>query len=365
MRTFGTSVYYAGFDPGSGVATLWVSPADGIELAHHTLSVPSFVGDGDAARLLDSRSRIAGQTLSQVLQPEEYVLNLNGQDYYVGSLAIRDGDNETNALGDKFRYGGQHSQLLLLALAAALIPEQDIELRLVTALPVSLYDKENRLRVKQGLQGNYRFTFNGQPREITVKVGAVVMEGQGVLVHCSSEEYDEQAVIDIGERTTDLVAIDASGNPLRKFCAGRPLGVGQVVDELQETIRGNYGRLISPALAHKLLRAYAQSETLPPVRVNGVNIPEDYVSSIIYQAIERVGRSILTFISSSWNVEGATIGSNFDAIYIAGGGAYYFADIIRGHIPAAERVGQPEHANVQGYHDLALGLETVKATIWE
>jgi len=85
---------------------------------------------------------------------------------------------------------------------------------------------------------------------------------------------------------------------------------------------------------------------------------------VIEQSIERVGRSINIFISQKWNVEGAAIGSNFDAIYIAGGGAYYFTDIIRRQLMAAQMTDNPEHANVQGYHDLALNLESIKATVW-
>jgi hypothetical protein len=359
-----TTVYYAGFDPGSGEATLLLSSADGIEPGQNLLSIPSFIADGNATGLLESRSRIDGQTLAQVLRPDEYVIQYKDQDYYVGQLAIADGTNATNALGNKGRYSGLHSQMLLLALCAALIPETDVELRLVTALPVKLYDKENRQAVKRNLEGYYRYMANGVERELVVKVGAVIMEGQGVLIHCGDEENEAHSVIDIGERTMDLVAIDAAGNPLRSFCGGAVLGVGQVVDELQESIRGNYGRLITTSMAHKVLRAYAHDETLPVIKVNNRPIPSDFVESIVEKAIERVGRTINDFIGSKWNVEGATIGSNFSNIYVAGGGAYYFTKIIQRQLLAAQMIDCPEHANVQGYHDLALGLEEIKASIW-
>jgi Actin like proteins N terminal domain len=359
-----TPIYYAGFDPGSGEATLFLSSADGIEPGRNLLSIPSFIADGSASGLLESRSRVSGQTLAQVLRSDEYIIQYNDQDYYVGDLAIADGQNATNALGDKGRYQGLHSQVLLFALVAALIPESFIEIRLVTALPVKLYDRENRLAVKRNLEGYYRFTANGREIELVVKVGAVIMEGQGILVHHSDEISDEQAVIDIGERTVDLVAIDGAGNPRLRFCGGTELGVGQVVDELREMIRSNYGRLITTALAHKVLRAYTHNEVLPVIKVGTAVVPAEYIESTVEKAIERVGRSINTFISSTWNVEGATIGSNFDAIYIAGGGAYYFTDIIRRQLIAAQMTDCPEYANVRGYHDLSLGLESIKATIW-
>lgn len=359
-----TAVYYAGFDPGSGEATLFVSPADGIEPGKHLLSIPSFIGDGNAAGLLNSRSHIDSQTLAQVLHEDEYVIQYNNQDYYVGQLAIADGKNATNSLGNSGRYTGLHSQMLLLALVAALIPETDVELRLVTALPVKLYEKENRQAVKRALSGYYRYTANGVERDLVVKVGAVVMEGQGILVHVSDEGDNQQAVIDIGERTADLVAINRAGNPLESFCGGSTLGVGQVVDELRETIRASFGRLIPTDMAHRVLRAYAHNEPLPSIKVNTVPLPAEYVWKIVDQAVERVGRLINDFIGSTWNVEGATIGSNFDAIYIADGGAYYFTRIIQRQLPAAAMTDCPEYANVQGYHDLALGLSSIKASIW-
>jgi hypothetical protein len=326
--------------------------------------MPSFIADGHAASLLESRSRVDGQTLAQVLREDEYVIEYHDQDYYVGQLAVNDGQNATSALGDKGRYLGLHSRMLLFALVGALIPETDVELRLVTALPVKLYEKEHRRAVKQNLEGSYRFSANGVERELVVKVGAVIMEGQGVLVLHSEEENEEQGVIDIGERTMDLVAINAAGNPITRFCKGTELGVGQVTDKLREAIRGNYGRLITTSLAHKVLRAYAHEEPLPVIKVNNVPIPADYVSGVVDQAIERVGRSMNTFIGSTWNVEGAAIGSNFNAIYVAGGGAYYFTEIIRRQLMAATMTEHPEYANVQGYHDLSLGLESIKSTIW-
>lgn len=359
-----TAVYYAGFDPGSGDATLYLSSADGLEPGQSILSIPSFIADGDAAGLLEVRN-LAGRTLPKVLHDGEYVIQYQEQDYYVGRLAIKDGTNPTNALGDKGRYTGLHSQLLLFALVAAMIPESNIELRLVTALPVKLFDKESRQAVKRNLEGYYTFIANGIERELVVKVGAVIMEGQGVLLHRSNQAYDEQAVIDIGERTMDLVAIDGRGTPLKKYCGGTELGVGQIIDDLIEGIRVDHQKKITTSLAHNILRAYAHGETLPVVRLGAEKtVNPEIIVRLIEQSIAKVGRSINAFISAKWNVEGAAIGSNFDAIYVAGGGAYYFAEIIKRDLMGVTVTDSPEQANVQGYHILALGLESIKATIW-
>lgn len=342
-------IYYAGYDPGSAFASLFTSGADGTT---HLLTIPSFVADEPLI------SRSWGQSKGRES------ISYKDFDYFVGQRALDGGQNSTNASGDRGRYSGLHSQLLLFALVAALIPETDVELRLVTALPVNLHEKENRQATKRVLSGHHRFIANGVERSLIVKVGTVIMEGQGILMHYAKENVKDQAVVDIGERTTGLVAIDHVGNPIKRFVGETELGVGQVVNELRETIRLSFGRFITTSLAHKMLRASVQHAPLPVVKANNVAIPTDSIVGVIDKAIERVGRSINTFISSKWNVEGVTIGSNFDAISIAGGGAYYFTDIIRRQLMTATMTDDPEHANVQGYHDLALGLESLKETVW-
>ena len=195
--------YYAGYDPGSRIATLCLCPEDTLDELPLALSVPSIVGDGLVADLINTRTTTDPEaSLASLLKKHEYVIEYEGQEYYIGELAEKEGKNATTALGVSERYWSPHSLLLLLTLAAALIAERQFELRVVTALPVTLYrTKENRSLVKKALEGWYPFRFNGRDREVVIKVGAVVMEGMGAFI-CYGEETGKQAVIDIGERTS-------------------------------------------------------------------------------------------------------------------------------------------------------------------
>src|SRR5207245_10327475 len=123
--------------------------------------------------------------------------------------------------------------------------------RVVTARPVTLYrTKENRTLVKKALEGWYPFRFNGRDREVLIKVGAVVMEGMGALIQYG-EETGKQAVIDIGERTIDLLAADGQ-TPLGNLSSGDILGVGQIADELIREVRQQYsGRTFASLEAPK------------------------------------------------------------------------------------------------------------------
>jgi Actin like proteins N terminal domain len=359
------AVYYAGYDPGSRMATLYLAPEDHLDELPLALSVPSILGDGSVADLINTRTTIdPNASLASLLKKHEYVLEYEGQEHYVGKLAEQEGKNPTTAHGVSDRYWSRHCLLLLLTLAAALIPERQFELRLVTALPVTLYKtKENRLLVKKALEGWYPFRFNGRDREVVIKVGAVVMEGMGALIQ-HGEETGKQAVIDIGERTIDLVAADGQ-TPLSTLCDGDILGVGQVADELIGEIKSRYRRILSSIEAHEQLYAYANGKPLPRLAANQQPIPADEIRSIIGRAVVHVGRAINLYIAQKWNQEGGTVASNFSPVLLIGGGAHYFEQTIRTLIPLVDLPQDPEDANSRGYLDLAFSLEDVKAAIWE
>src|SRR5947199_7427836 len=67
-----TPVYYGGFDPGSGEATLSLIPTDDVDLSLDIYTLPSLIADGKASQLL-GRGHLGAQ-LSQVLSGGDYVL---------------------------------------------------------------------------------------------------------------------------------------------------------------------------------------------------------------------------------------------------------------------------------------------------
>ncbi len=351
-------IYYAGFEVGSGISGLKLLPADDLPLAQDLATLPSFLADGDLTTLLKGGEPDA--TLASMLQPDEYVLQWQNNTYLLGRL-LEHGTHQDNAWSDERRYWSEHAQVLLLCLACLLIPERRFALRLVTALPVSLYNRARRQRIREALSQRYRFTFNGHPREVQVTCGYVAMEGQGILIH-SGEEEGEQAVIDIGERTTDLVA--ASGQRLiGRLCAGEALGVGDLVEEVQRLVQW-YHRTLSTQQLHALLQAYAHHRPYPEIRTATGHIPDEEVTETIQQAIGRLARPLSSLLSGTWNVEGAAAGSQFETIFLGGGGAYYFEEIVRSALPEARVavVPDPEEANICGYAELAASLDDER---WE
>ncbi|GLV59802.1 hypothetical protein KDH_66260 [Dictyobacter sp. S3.2.2.5] len=345
--------YYAGFEVGSGISGLKVIPVDGLPMGQDLVTLPSFLADGDISLLLKSGDTDA--TLSSILQPGDYVLSWQDRTYFLGNL-LAHGTYRDNAFNDERRYWSDHAQMLLLCLACILIPERCFELRLVTALPVSLYNRERRQLVRHALSQTYHVTFNGREREVIVRCGYVAMEGQGILIHYG-DETSEQAVIDIGERTTDLIA--ASGQRLiGRLCKGDQFGVGQLVEDLQQ-MGLEHRRKITTEKAHALLQAYAHQQPYPPIKTANGHLAAEHITTTIEQSIQRLARPLSSFLAGAWNVEEAPPGSQFDTIYLGGGGAYYFEKIVRATLQDCHiiTIPEPQDANICGYADLAQALD--------
>lgn len=360
MRIRNIPTYYGGFDPGTGRAGLTLTSADGVSLEDDTMTIDSIVATGNSEKLL-KRGDIHA-TLADVLREDEYLVTLNTTDYFLGDL-VKEGKNQTNADSDPARYWGDHARVLLLTLACTLIPERVFALRLVTALPVTLYDRDNRKRMKEALSNYYRFEYNGRMREVYVTVGYVAMEGQGALIHCGAQD-GEQALLDIGERTVDAIAADGQ-KLMISLCGGNEeLGIGQITDAVR-TLAQRYGRQLPAPQIHDILWAWSHNEPLPVIRTSQGTLPEDELYSTIEKARTTLAKGMVSFASSLWNVEGEAVGERFDQIYIAGGGAYYVGDLLKNMLPRVEIPADPESTNILGYLDLACTLEDKVPGIWE
>jgi Actin like proteins N terminal domain len=354
-----TPIYYAGFDPGSGKAALQVVSADGIDLSTDIRTTASTIADVNPDALLNRGD--VNATLASVLHDGECLIKWRGFDYALGDL-VKQGRNLRDEMGNPNRYWGDHARILLLALASQLVPERAFALRLVTALPVTLYNRENRGRMKSALSGLYRFEYNGCPHEVEVFVGYVAMEGQGILIHCGQEE-GEQAVMDIGERTLDCIAADGQ-KLLTNLCGGCELGIGQMTDAVK-AVGKRYGRVLLTTQVHTILSAYAQKLPLPVIRANTTVIPETEIVEAISKSTANLAKRVVSFVGSLWNVEGEAVGARFERITLGGGGAYYLGERLASALPQIVVPADPEYANIRGYTDLALTLSEKVPTIWE
>src|SRR5512132_3756458 len=104
------------------------------------MTIPSDIGAGSLRELTRIRDG-SGQHVR--LDPGEYVLEVDGSSAFVGTLALEQSAHASTARGDINRYWSGHTLRLLMVLAGTIIKESSFTLRVVTGLPVKVWDNES------------------------------------------------------------------------------------------------------------------------------------------------------------------------------------------------------------------------------
>jgi hypothetical protein len=187
---------------------------------------------------------------------------------------------------------------------------------------------------------------------MTVEAVLVVMEGAGALaVHGLAEDVP-QAVIDIGSRTTERVRAEGQ-RPILPRCSGFERGVGDVSDMLAAWFLEQYGRELRALELRDILWSYAQHKPHRPIFVDTRPVQ---ISDAVGRCVREVGENIRSGISRVWrSSEQGKVAAEAARVLAIGGGAYYFAPLLRQVLPHLEVPRQAELANTQGY--LAIGSQ--------
>lgn len=285
---------------------------------------------------------------------DDFIYTDADTELYVGKLALEQTNTASSSIGDIERYASSKSLQLLLTSAASLSKEPKFGVNVVTGLPIQTFIGNGDLRknIIHTLNGVHEFTLNGKSRCIDVNVSTIVMEGAGAMVLYGNSKTSEQAVIDIGGRTTDLY-VTRGQKPIERMCNNKALGVEIAAQRFNERFENRYHRPLTQYELKEIFNAYIMhKKTLPVIKVDGMTVTN--VREMVVQAINEIAKEIVSFISTVWNVsESGKVASGFDSIMIIGGGSYYFADIIKAKIPHANIVDTPELANVIGYAKVA------------
>jgi Actin like proteins N terminal domain len=214
-----------GLDAGNSESTGVIGPSGNSRM----LTIPAEIGAGQLRDL----QRVRGGAVTKArLVSGEYVLEVDDASYFVGRLALEQSAEASSARGDVGRYWTGHTLRLLMVLAGTLIKQPSFTLRVVTGLPIAVWDMASTVpRVQQSLCGTHRFLLNGRARVMSVEAVLVLMEGAGALAIQGIAEDVPQAVVDTGGRTTNLFWAQGQ-RPVLPRCAGFPRGVGDVGDVL-------------------------------------------------------------------------------------------------------------------------------------
>jgi hypothetical protein len=353
--------YIGGFDPGSGWAEMWTAPEDDPDAVAH-FAIPSWVSLGTLEDI-GKRSRLLNADPVEELESDEFVIGFDGVERYAGRLGRDGGSERTNALNDPRRYSNEHALTLFFALASELIPEDRFTLRYVTAIPMSLYNDENRQQVQNAFTRTFQYQWNGQAKNGEIVCGAVVPEGAGGLM-LYGDTTSKTLVVDYGMRTTDVLI--ARGQKVDvNSSKGFPIGVSQLISAFNDEFfkLPNVKRRLEEGEAETLLRCYVQGVELPEVKSSRQIIDPGKIKTILDKVYDRIGKQSNTEIARIVNEDqSGAIAASFDLVIPIGGGAYHFKKSLDSLIPNVEDIRHAQSANPEGYFEIAISF--TEAT-WE
>src|SRR5579859_84992 len=173
------TTYAVGHDFGNSLTKSIVYVADE---KYKSMTIPSAIADANLAEMVRLRRGInySGASLKSILLDNEYAIECDGKQYYVGQLAIRERNGvDPTSLGNAARYWSTQALMSLLTTTGTMIKDTEYSILVVTGLPVFAHDDETVSHVKKQLNGSHKFTLNGHDRIAHIKVGKVLMEAAG------------------------------------------------------------------------------------------------------------------------------------------------------------------------------------------
>lgn len=274
-------------------------------------------------------------------QTDELV-TVHGQRFLVGQPATK----------ATFRFREQwdtwwHSPafVALLAKVRQTIPKGSI---IVSGLPLHIYNSENAQQI-----GTIITT------QLNAKQTKIVAQGLGayfaIVTHQPEYANAKLVLVDIGSRTTELLALSAS-QCLPHQCRGLVLGTQSLFAPLADKLSKDYGRNIDPyeieASIINQTPLIIRSTTLPPSELQNELVPflEPFLTRLHHEMVNLWG------IAAS-NID-TSLAPDFDYMVFTGGGALLLQDQLRARYPHAIIPDQPQAANAYGFSLLAKILIT-------
>jgi hypothetical protein len=348
----------SGFDGGNTDTCFSTIDEAGREL---TVVIPSAIVEASGEKLELFRSAVHGDHTSVDPYKQDVQVVYNDINYYVGYLALKQSKRANAQKGDETRYHSLEQLIRLLATSGLAITDQHYEIELVTTVPVGYFSKELRRRVKDTLEGTFAFTLNGMPRQATIIVRKVMVEGPPALVLYGGQSAGQRRlIIDGGGHTTDLTLLDGN-DPIADQCKGIDLGVENIGDYLADTLREQHGRKLSLRERSDILRAYATRNNpepvpVPPVFCGTYQLASADVSKIVAAGCQKVANATLTEARSLWGVVNDVVAGDVAYQYHIGGSALFYNDLLKAKMPFLHPVTNASAANARGSARIAKAL---------
>lgn len=248
------------------------------------------------------------------------------------------------------------------ALLAQMVDGGSNDIAIIAALPVDVMMSPNAKETIKGIEawllGEHTFTYDGKASRVNVRavkamaqpVGAFFAWGLDSAGEWAREESDltdaAVAVLDSGFNTLDLLLV-RQGRVEKRETGGDNLGVRVAAQEIANALKARFGITKSLIEVDSLIRQYLDH--------GKVTLRKEDVTPIVRQALQSLATKTVGYVESKWGNA-----AEFDYVLLAGGGALALDSAIRRHIPRAEMLPDPVHANAIGLAKLAQRPGTFK-----
>lgn len=291
-------------------------------------SIPSIVAEVSDRRGVESGFGVSAP----------YVVEIGEQAFVVGEdarLLMGQSTFRTTLTAD-YALSDQWLALLLVAISE-LLGDDEGEVNVCVALPQSVYQSKPEMRnqLTGKLSGKFDYRLRGKQRSLKINP-VVAPQAAAVIFDCASKDSElaegvEVGVIDIGTFTTGFGSF-VNSRMFVQHCSGIEVGISDIINELGERIRKDYGATLDVPTLHEIIRHGS-------FRYRGKT--QD-ATQIIAESSSRAARSIIAELRRVWpSVETMDV-------FVAGGGARMLEGAIRNEVPHAKVSEDPFWAVVDG-----------------
>lgn len=266
----------------------------------------------------------------------DYFVSYMNQTYAVGRAATQCLITETSFSEERF--STEFSKLLVLTALMAIECDREVELGL--GLPLMLYPKLKE-RVKDYFEFSEEIIIdsNGIAHSYHITKCEVFPQGVGALFSISSPVEDGiYCILDVGFRTTDVIVVEIrnrSINPLLDMCFTVDKGMSIAIERLGLMIERKYSVSYDTSL---LFDIHERSH----ISVRGRKIDIEPHKKEVFGAIaDDIVQSISRRLQRGFDT--------FDAVLVAGGGAFNVASVLQKEFENVYVLDDSQFANAKGY----------------
>ncbi|MDI6707275.1 MAG: ParM/StbA family protein [Bacillota bacterium] len=189
----------------------------GVNEAGRRVAFPSLVGAAYDRKL---GSIFARKAHEDVIENMHVVISdgRNGQEYFVGELARREGKNTSYAF-DEDKINHPNTRALLAAASFLLFPEEEVPVHIVSGLPLEQYvHQKNEFRgMLEGFKAVVGVKGSDRTRVVKFQRATPFLQAAGAVYYAIMDELNRYLVegayiglVDIGFRTTDYIVFVVS-----------------------------------------------------------------------------------------------------------------------------------------------------------